>query len=206
MRLVRLRHLMPKKHKESEHIQRRHFVISVMTDAEGEEITEKTVEQIDIAIRANALNRPVNFMQWQLEFCPETDRLHYHVYVEYETSVRLRTVRKEWSEEVGWGKQQVRAGTREEARHYCSREYYCTDHKATKWEYTHVAGPWTIGEWREDDDSVRGISREAQAYQIIAEGGHPRDVARSDPQMYGRCYRGLYALYNELRGQSPRCP
>jgi hypothetical protein len=197
---------MGKKQKESEHIQRRHFVISVMSDSDGEEITEKTTENIDQRIRHHLDVRPVRFAQWVLETAPETGRLHFHVYVEYETSVRLRTVRKEWSEDVGWGQQQVRAGTREEARHYCSREYYSKEHEATKWEYTHVAGPWTLGEWREDDDSVRGISREAAAYQIIAEGGHPRDVARSDPQMYGRCYRGLYALYNELRGQSPRCP
>lgn len=195
---------MPKKEKQSEHIQRRHFVISVMTDKNGEEITENTVEGIDSRIRHHASFRPVNFMQWVLEVAPDTGRLHFHVYVEYETSVRLRTVRKEWSEEVGWGQQQVRSGTREEARHYCSREYYDNEKGATKWEYTHLAGPWSIGEWREDDDSVRGISREAAAYQIIAEGGHPRDVARSDPQMYGRCFRGLYALYNELRGTSPR--
>tara|TARA_B100001250_G_C19778098_1_gene780539 strand:- start:212 stop:811 length:600 start_codon:yes stop_codon:yes gene_type:complete len=188
---------------QSEHIQRRHFVVSIMTDENGDEITEKTVERIDERIRHHADVRPVNFMQWQLEITPDTDRLHFHVYIEYETSVRLRTIRKEWSE-IGWGQQQVRAGTREQARHYVSPEFYDKE-KGLKWDYTHLAGPWSVGCWREDDDSVAGISREGAAYQIIAEGGHPRDVAMSDPQMYGRCFRGLYALYNELRGQSPRC-
>jgi len=171
-----------------------------MTDADGKEITEKTTERIHEGIRHHADSRPVNFMQWQLEIAPDTGRLHYHVYVEYETSVRLRTVRREWSE-IGWGQQNVRAGTREQARHYCTAEYYSKEHKAIKWEYTHLAGPWSVGEWREDDDSVAGISREAAAYQIIAEGGHPRDVAKADPQMYGRNFRGLYALYKELRGE-----
>lgn len=176
-----------------------------MTDANGDEITEKTTERIDEAIRHHADVRPVNFMQWQLEVCPESGRLHFHVYVEYETSVRLRTIRNEWSEEIGWGQQALRGGTREQARHYVTAEYYDKEKKACKWDYTHVAGPWSVGTWREDDDSVAGVSREAAAYQLIAEGGHPRDVAKADPQMYGRCFRGLYALYNELRGQSPRC-
>lgn len=174
-----------------------------MTDANGDEITEKTTERIDEAIRHHADVRPVNFMQWQMEVTPDTGRLHFHVYVEYETSVRLRTIRKEWSE-IGWGQQDLRKGTREQARHYVTPEFYDSE-KGLKWDYTHVAGPWSIGQWREDDDAVAGVSREGQAYAIIAEGGHPRDVAKSDPQMYGRCFRGLYALYNELRGQSPRC-
>lgn len=173
-----------------------------MTDADGEEITEKTTEKIDQLIRHHSDVRPVNFMQWQLEVCPETGRLHFHVYVEYTTSVRLRTVRSEWSE-IGWGQQALRAGSREQARHYVTPEFYDKDKKDVKWNFTHVAGPWTVGEWRQDDDSVAGVSREAAAYQIIAEGGHPRMVAKADPQMYGRCFRGLYALYNELRGQSP---
>lgn len=173
-----------------------------MTDADGEEITEKTTSEIHRKILGHANSRRVNFMQWQLEVCPETDRLHFHVYIEYETSVRLRTVRKEWTE-IGYGQQAVRAGTREQARHYITPEFYDKEKKATKWEYTHLAGPWFVGEWREDDDSVAGISREAAAYQIIAEGGHPRDVAKADPQMYGRNFRGLYALYKELRGESP---
>jgi len=176
-----------------------------MTDANGNEITEKTVAGIDERIRHSADVRPVNFQQWQLEVCPETGRLHFHVYVEYQQSVRLRTVRREWSE-IGMGQQSLRLGTREQARHYITPEFYDSKRKQSKIEYTHVAGPWAVGEWREDDDSVTGVSREAAAYQIIAEGGHPKDVARADPQMYGRNFRGLYALYNELRGQSPRCP
>lgn len=173
-----------------------------MTDADGDEITEKTAVVIDELIKAHTLNRPCNFIQWVLEVTPDTGRLHYHVYVEYTTSVRLRTVRAEWTA-IGWGKQDIRAGTREQARHYCTPEYYSKEHVDFKWGYTHVAGPWFLGEWREDDDSVAGISREAAAYAIIAEGGHPKDVARADPQMYGRNYRGLYALYKELRGQNP---
>ncbi len=172
-----------------------------MTDADGEEITEKTTTKIHEAILNHAENRAVNFMQWQLETCPETDRLHFHVYVEYQTSVRLRTVRAEWTE-IGYGQQDVRSGTREQARHYITPEFYDKQRKMTKWEYTHLAGPWCVGTWREDDDAGTNISREAVAYQTIAEGGHPRDVARSDPQTYGRNYRGLYALYNELRGVS----
>lgn len=130
-----------------------------MTDAAGDEITEKTTEHIDEAIRHHADVRPVNFMQWQLEVCPETDRLHFHVYVEYVTSVRLRTVRAEWTE-IGYGQQGVREGTREQARHYITPEFYDKHRKMAKLEYTHLAGPWTVGEWREDDDAVAGISRE----------------------------------------------
>ena len=63
---------MPKKQKESEHIQRRHFVISVMSDSDGEEITEKTTENIDQRIRHHLDVRPVRFAQWVLETAPET--------------------------------------------------------------------------------------------------------------------------------------
>lgn len=192
-----------KSQKTSDDIMRRHFCISVMTDENGKEITEDSVAIVDERILHQATNRPVNYMIWNLEVAPETGRLHYHVYVEYETSVRLRTIRKEWTEEVGWGQQNIREGTRGQARTYCGPDHFHSKH-GLKANYTHLAGPWEIGEWREDDDAVHGVSREQQAYLIIAEGGHPRDVAHSDPQMYGRCYRGLYALYNELRGVSPK--
>jgi len=193
---------MSKKDKVSESIMRRHFCISVMADTDGSEITEKTTERIDERIQHMFEIRPIQYAIWNLEVAPETGRLHFHVYVEYVKSVRLRTIRKEWTENVGWGAQQLREGTREEAKLYCGPEHFKSG-KGFKAEYTHLAGPWERGEWRVDDDSVRGVSREQQAYLMIAEGGHPRDVAKSDPQMYGRCFRGLYALYNELRGQSP---
>ncbi len=183
---------------------RRHFCISVMTDAEGKEITEKSVERVESRIRHKLeIDREVTYAIWVLETAPDTGRLHFHVYVEYTQSVRLRTIRKEWSTEIGMGKQSIRAGSRMTARIYCTPEYFNKKEGQYKSEYTHLAGPWEIGEWRLDADDAVGISREQQAYLIIAEGGHPKDVALSDPQMFGRHFRGLYALYYELRGQTP---
>ncbi len=193
------------KKKQSEHVMRRHFVISVMTDKEGREITEKTSETVEHMIRHKMeVDREVSYAIWVLETAPDTGRLHFHVYVEYANSVRLRTIRKEWTEDIGWGSQEVRAGTRMQARTYCTAEHFDKKKKAYKSEYTHLAGPWEHGSWRGDADDSVGISREQQAYLVIAEGGHPREVALLDPQMYGRHFRGLYALYNELRGLTPK--
>jgi len=186
--------------KSNPSLMRRHYCISVLTDRKGTEITEKTTHEVDADIREYVETlRPANFAQWVLEVCPESERLHFHLYVEFETSVRWRTLQKELPDAVGSGQVELRGGTREQARLYCSPEFFDSE-KGWKKDFTHLAGPWTHGVWREDADDISGQSREATAYGIISDGGHPRDVALLDGQTYGRQFRGLYALYNELRG------
>lgn len=107
---------------------------------EGEEASLKTSRSwcATIYIRGDGTLQPANDPQaaWryaigQLEECPETGRLHWQVYVEYNTPVRRASVCSDFDVVQAGGERRVltkrefhgerRFGSREQARDYCRK-------------------------------------------------------------------------------------
>ena len=83
----------------------------------------------------------VDYCVWQVERCPETDRLHIQGYLELKKPARFTGIKKIL------GDQSVhiepRRGTRSEARDYCRKNE------------SRVEGPYEFGTWREQTQGKR---------------------------------------------------
>ncbi len=72
----------------------------------------------------------IKYAVWQLERCPDTGRLHVQAYVEWKAGIRLAAAKRQIGD--AQAHLEVRRGTREQARDYCTKEE------------SRVEGPWTV--------------------------------------------------------------
>lgn len=114
---------------------------------------------------------------WQLEMCPETNKLHLQGYIEFAGSVRMATVKRILGNTVHL---EGRKGTRDQAIEYCRKEA------------TRFAGPWTFG----DLDSVRPGKRTDlhELAERIKGGAGRREVVDDFGHLYIRYSRGVENL------------
>lgn len=119
----------------------------------------------------------LRFGVWQLEMSPTTQRLHIQGYFEFDSAVRLGTLKRYLGESVHG---ESRRGSRDSAILYCRKEE------------TRVLGPWTFGNQavvrqgkRTDLDSVA---------DLVQSGETMHNVVNEYPVQYIRYRRGIEAL------------
>lgn len=158
-------------------LQRRHWCFTLFVEDEKDYETLVVAEGL------------IRFAVWQLERCPESQRLHIQGYIEYTRSVRMGTVKQALGESVHL---EQRLGTREQAIEYCRKDD------------SRVRGPWTTG----SDNLSQGKRTDLDSIALcIREGGSLDDVVEEYPSQYIRYRRGIEALYHRrarLRGSQWR--
>lgn len=90
----------------------------------------------------------VRYAVWSLEKSPKTNKLHLQMYVECATDHKLGT----WKETVlccPSAHVEMAKGTRQQCRDYCCKEE------------THVAGPWSVGEFEKGGQGKRNDIHES---------------------------------------------
>lgn len=190
--------------------QLRHFTVTMSVHpvrnepfpdpANGDDETDTLHQFVQESLRAlDGSVGPANmrYRIAQLEVGENPDRdagqtgFHIQAYIEAYSSVRLRTM---WRS-LPFARVEPRLFRRTTARDYC------TPSKAllSGFDPTHLAGPWIVGEWRDDrmDDTANDSPLDA-ATDLIVEGNSPRFVAARFPRVWVRYGRGLSDLYEML--------
>ncbi len=123
----------------------------------------------------------------------EEGALHFQVYTEWKTSLRLAQVCKALPSHA-----ESREGTRTQARNYCRKAD------------SRVFALHDLGEWRSergDDDygQVEGPKARALRY-LTGEGLTPLEVAARDPECYFTFSNPIHTLWNALRAMEAQPP
>lgn len=138
-----------------------------------------TEQQLDEFFRLFAGSTGVKYSCGQIERCPETQRLHLQLYVEYEKpqrGVRLSKLFKLNSVDVHF---QPRRGSPEQARDYCSKEE------------TRVCGPRSFGTF----PSGQGYRTDlATATEDLLKHKSLRKLSQEHPTTFVKYHRGFTAL------------
>jgi len=116
---------------------------------------------------------------WQLERCPETERLHIQGYVEFTGAKRMGAVKRILGESAHL---EGRRGTKTEAIEYCRKEE------------SRVLGPWTVGDLDECRPGARTDLDELSS--AILSGNGRRRIMEEYPSLYIRYSRGVENLLN----------
>ena len=199
--------------------QLRHFVITCSSDpltnesfedpADGAAATDaldlrvqRALTAIDGSIGSNNLRFRIAQLEQGENPDSEQSGVHLHAYVEVFSSVRIRTV---WRA-LPYARVRPRLFRRSTARDYCtpSKGKHLSELLPDGYDPTHLAGPWTVGEWRPDgpDDDVSDSPLDA-AVDLVMEGYSMREVAKQFPRVWVRWHRGLRDLSETAGGSSP---
>lgn len=134
----------------------------------------------------------IKFAVCQLEFCPETERLHIQGYVEFKNAVRRGGCTTWLTQAVGENSHvERRRGTREEAIQYCE-----DDSKRPRGNH---AGPWYIN--HEARNVGQGARTDLSDFLGIIETRGLDDAIEANPATYVRYARGISAYVSHLLRQ-----
>lgn len=133
---------------------------------------------------------PIRYAIWQLERCPDTDRIHVQGYLELNGTKRLAGVKKLfWCDSVHVEK---RRGTRLQAKEYCSKED------------TKVQGPWEYGKWINGPGERSDLHAIAEA---ITDGADLRIIDSEFPEQaakYNQWVRRMISYERQKNLQVPQ--
>ncbi len=131
----------------------------------------------------------ISFYVFQLEKCPETGRLHYQGYMEFDKKYRLSTLRLRWVVVGPPPHFDLRRGTQDQAIEYCSKEE------------TRMSGPWSFGE---KSKSVQGQRTDLEGiYDLIKSGHGMVDIIDSAPASFIRYSSGIEKMILYLKRPRP---
>lgn len=141
---------------------------------------------------AETQNNQDSFVQDSLDEQARKSGFHLQLYVETQTSIRLRTV---WRS-LPYAYVRPRRALRETARDYCMPD------KGSPFvdliDETVIAGPFTVGEWRPSTADESNDSPLDMATAFIVKGGSLHECARRFPQVFVRHGFGLERLWKQL--------
>ena len=137
----------------------------------------ETFIPIDECTQDNALKYGI----YQLELCPDTDRVHVQGYFEFVRGVRLTHVQR-----ILGGEKchcEPRHGTPQHARKYCLKEE------------TQLCAPTEFGELPEGQGERTDLQA---AFRLLDQGQTPQDVSRAYPETWARYWRAMDRYYLEV--------
>ncbi len=134
----------------------------------------------------DVFNHRFLYAVWQLECCPDTQRLHLQGYVEFRQKVRLSQLQT-YMPGAHW---EERRGTQAQARDYCRKED------------TRISGPYEIGEFVEQE---RGQRNDLVTIKRKLDAGVEFHEVWKDEVHFAACCRNYRSLerYSNLT-DSPR--
>lgn len=126
----------------------------------------------------------IRYAAGQVEVGSKEGRLHAQAYVETSKGFRAAAAGKRWLCHV-----ELRNGTREQARDYC-----------TKSETQVMALP-EKGQWRPDPTRTEQANLDAIVEMVMVQGLTPRQVCYANPRAYAVHYARVRALYEAKTGE-----
>lgn len=131
----------------------------------------------------------LKYAGFQIEAGEKTGRLHIQIYTEWKQSLRESEVVKRIP-----GEWDYRAGTRAEARNYCTKAVYNGEDKGR------VEGPFEFGEFKPDGKMKAEDRPKARALRyLIVEGLTPSEIALVDPEAFFSHHAAILATYRALQ-------
>lgn len=141
-----------------------------------------TFDQDVMNLKENMINdgsphhEDVQYAVWQIELCPQTDRLHAHVYIAFKKAVRMTYAQAVITDEVAHAE---KVADRARSIEYCQKQE------------SKVEGPWEYGR----NDIAQGTRSDLKrAVDMITGGKSLYEVAREEPVTFVRNCRGLASL------------
>lgn len=129
----------------------------------------------------------VHYCIWQIEKCPETNRLHIQAYLELTHKRGLAWLKLNLSETAHW---EIRRGSQQKAIEYCSKE-------ETRW-----LGPFTVGEKK-----AQGSRTDlAAVLDLVKTGAGYMDILEMNPSAairYAGNIKSVINLYQKDRSHPP---
>lgn len=122
----------------------------------------------------------IKYVVWQRERCPETQKIHFQLFLEFKQPQRGGKL----SGLLGFPRGSLwfaRARSRSSARDYCRKED------------SRIDGPYELGTWTEEGGGRR-TDLEQAASAIISGRKRLADIAREQPSTFVKFHRGLGAL------------
>lgn len=124
-----------------------------------------------------ALPEKAKFVIWQQERCPDTQRVHMHIYIRFAEPVRFAAVQK-LINDMG-AHCEPRRGTEKEAADYCRKED------------SRIAGPWFFGQEAQGQGDRTDLHA---ALEMVKAGATNAQIAEAMPEVYARNHRGIQAV------------
>lgn len=114
-----------------------------------------------------------DYLVWQKEKAPGTERLHYQGYLELKSKGRLAQAKAA----LGGGNHHLekRGGTRQQARQYAMKEE------------TREDGPWELGVWT----GARAKRTIDEVYSMVKAGKTDEQILEEEPALFFRHHRGI---------------
>lgn len=122
----------------------------------------------------------IKYLVWQEERCPNTGREHIQGYIELKRPQRMSWVKAAFQDDTLHCEK--RKGSRKQARDYCMKED------------TRQAGPWEVGEWREDNEGQGKRNDLIAVYNKVKTGASSSAIAEEYPAEFIRYHNGIKAL------------
>jgi len=123
----------------------------------------------------------VRYVVWQEERCPETDRLHVHIYLRFEQPSTMGQVKRLCNDNAAHCEE--RRGSEAEAVAYVKKPD------------TRTAGPWEFGVALQEGQGAGARTDVAALAKRVLDGEKPTKIAREDPAAFMKHHRGIQALY-----------
>lgn len=141
------------------------------------------------------------FLACQAELCPDTQRLHAHIYVEMERSMRWPEVFNRLRIPEN-SRPDYRKGTRTQAREYTQSGRWCKKHSrdcACELSYDKGQIPetsYTWGTFRAEGKpkSARTGMADKALWLIVNDGWKPLDFAAKEPNLYFKFHAAINAV------------
>lgn len=119
------------------------------------------------------LPKGINYMVWQMEQCPKTEKIHIQGYTEMSSPVSLKKAKTLIGDKAHL---EVRNGTQEQAIAYCMKAE------------SRVAGPWELG----NKAPGRGARTDLkQVADLIKEGKSIGEIFEECPETYMKYHKGI---------------
>lgn len=131
----------------------------------------------------------MDYMVWQRERCPETQRLHVHVYIRYKGRKYMNTVKRSLGREDAHV--ELRKGDEKSCRDYCTKEESRVEAGTEHGVYDETKGR-------------QGKRTDLEDCAAMITAGRPMvEVAQAHPGDFIRYHRGFEAFANVLKPAPP---
>lgn len=147
--------------------------------------------------RSNWPEMPL-YMCWGQERCPDTGRVHYHIYCRFQKRYRCKQIRDNFPSQSTWAF--LCKGTEQQCRDYCWSQGNHTGKRRLR------MADW--GEYNanvfQPDSGKQGARNDLQhATELVLQGSDMRAIAEAHPTTYVRYHQGLEALKRTTAPQPP---
>lgn len=159
---------------------RRHWMVTYWCQT-VDEVLPAYMDMTMANIRARGSQVSLDYAVWQVECCPTTQRLHIHMYMEFDRTVYASFVCNLFPDpRKCYAEPKITFTSREDCISYCTKEH------------TRVAGPWEFGSRETQEEVSQGKRSDiSRVVSIINNGGNMEDIMKLDGNVMLRMPNGI---------------